>query len=304
MQYSVSNQMIGVIKATSLVLPSFITPLTPFLLLIGSFFLNYRLNSNNEIIIFKQYLSIKQIQVLLFLISLGLFFFYTINNEYLSVKMYEKYKIEELEIRNNLKLGIPSKNEFHIDNQVSIFFEDERNNIFYDIEALIYEEGQLIKSNRAEIEISKKSFNLVFYEGERLLLNLNEKSKTNFDKFTYALVDKSVDELMMDKEHFNTLQLLNHKDLKFVSHGHNKVFQYIILLIIILISFKIILFYEPKKNLLRKFSVIFILLLFIQIINSYSVYQINNNNLQIVFYYLINLITLLGFALFVNKYIK
>ena len=42
LQYSVSNQMISVVKTTSLVLPSFINPLMPFLLMLASFFINYR----------------------------------------------------------------------------------------------------------------------------------------------------------------------------------------------------------------------------------------------------------------------
>ena len=85
----------------------------------------------------------------------------------------------------------------------------QNNDIFYDIEALIYNEGQFIKSKTAEIEISKKSFNLVFMNGERLLMNSSEKSKTYFDKFTFSLENKLIDELMMDKEHFNTHQLIN-----------------------------------------------------------------------------------------------
>ena len=304
MQYSVPNQMISVFKATSLVLPSFLSPLMPFLLLMGSFFVNYKLNSNNEIIILKQYLNIKQTNILFFFLAFGLFFFYIINSEYFSVKMYHKYKVEELEIRNNLKLGVPSQNEFHIDNQVSIFFENEKNDIFYDIEALIYKEGQFIKSDKAEIEISKKNFNLVFYNGERLLLNFDEKSKTNFDKFTYSLVNKSVDELMMDKEHYNTFDLINNNEIEFNSHGHNKIYQYIVLVATFLISFKIIFLYEPKKKLLKKFGIIFLVLLLIQIVNSFSIYQINNNNLQIIYYYLINILGLCIFTLVINRYIK
>ena len=41
----------------------------------------------------------------------------------LSQKFYEKYKLKELEIRNNLKLGSPSQNEFHIDKILSIYFQ-------------------------------------------------------------------------------------------------------------------------------------------------------------------------------------
>ena len=172
-QYSISNQLFDVIKTTILVLPSFINPLMPFLLLLGSFFVSYKLNSNNEIVIFKQYLGLKEMSFLIIILMSIIFFLYFINNEYFSVKTYHKYKIEELEIRNNLKLGSPSKNEFHIENEVSIFFRSQSDGIFYDIEALIYKDGQFIKSSKAEIEISKKNFNLVFQYGERLILNLS-----------------------------------------------------------------------------------------------------------------------------------
>ena len=40
----------------------------------------------------------------------------------LSVNLYQKYKIKELEIRNNLKLGVPSVNEFHIERRGKYFF--------------------------------------------------------------------------------------------------------------------------------------------------------------------------------------
>ena len=304
LQYSVSNQMISVIKTTSLVLPSFISPLMPFLLLLGSFFINYRLNSNNEIMILKQYLSTKEISILSFILTFGIFLFFIINNEYFSVKMYHKYKIAELEIRNNFKLGMPSQNEFHIDDEVSIFFENQSNDIFYDIEALIYKEGQFIKSKTAEIEISKKSFNLVFMNGERLLMNSNEKSKTYFDKFTFSLENKLIDELMMDKEHFNTHQLINQKELKYINHGHNRIYQYILTLIIALLSFKIVFLYEPKKNLIKRFGFIFLLLLIVQILNSYFLYLLNNSSLILIYYYIFNISLIMCFTYFLNKLIK
>ena len=133
LQSSISNQIYDVIKTTSLVLPSFINPLMPFLLILGGFSLNYKLNSSNEIIILKQYLGIKEISNLIFLLLFSVFLFYFINNEYFSVKTYHKYKIEELEIRNNLKLGVPSQNEFHIQNELSIFFESQEDGIFYNV---------------------------------------------------------------------------------------------------------------------------------------------------------------------------
>ena len=304
LQYSISNQIFDVVKTTCLVLPSFINPLMPFLILLGSFFANYKFNSNNEMVILKQYLNIKQISNLLITLMFSIFIFYSLNNEYFSTKMYHKYKVEELNIRNNLKLGTPSQNEFHIDNELSIFFESYEDDIFYNIEAVIYNEGQFIKSKSAIIEISKKNFNLIFKTGERLLLNSNEKSKTNFDKFTYSIENKDIEDLLMDKEHYNTLELINHKNKEFINHGHNRIYQYILTIIIIYLSFKIIFLYEPKKNLIKKFGIIFIFLLIVQILNSYSIYMMNNKNIIAMYYYLFNLIILSFFAGLLNKFLK
>ena len=301
LQYSLSNQIYDIIKTTSLVLPSFINPLMPFLLLLGSFFANYKFNTNNEIIILKQYLNIKEILILIICMMIFLFLFYFVNNEYLSVKAYHKYKVEELDIRNNLKLGAPSKNEFHIDNEVSIFFKSQDKDFFYDIEALIYQEGQFVKSNWAEIEISKKNFNLVFYHGERILLNIDEKSKTNFDKFTYSIENKNIEKLLMDKEHYNTFNLIKHEEKDYVNHGHNRIYQYLLTAFIILLSFKIIFLYEPKKNLLKKFGFIFIFLLVLQIINSYLIYLLNNTNFIIIYYYMINFSLLILSYIYLNR---
>ena len=304
LQYSISNQIFDVVKTTSLVLPSFINPLMPFLILLGSFFANYKFNSNNEIVILKQYLNIRQISNLLVTLMFVIFVFYFVNNEYFSTKMYHKYKVEELDIRNNLKLGTPSQNEFHIDNELSIFFESQENDIFYNVEAVIYKEGQFIKSRSAIIETSKKNFNLVFNLGERLLLNSSEKSKTNFDKFTYSIENNDIEELLMDKEHYNTIELINQENREFTNHGHNRIYQYILTIITIYLSFKIIFLYEPKKNLIKKFGVILIILLIVQILNSYSIYIMNNSDIIIIYYYLFNFIVLSFYLGFINKYIK
>ena len=105
--------------------------------------------------------------------------------------------------------------EFHIDDIVSIFFEEKENDTFYNIEAIIYDENQFISSQSVIIELSKSNFNLVFSNGERLILNDTEKSKTVFDKFIYTLENKKYEELHMDKNHYNTFELISHPDRDF-----------------------------------------------------------------------------------------
>ena len=304
-QYSISNQILEIGATTLLALPSFINPIVPFLIIIGSFILNFKIKNSNEIIILKQYLSTKSLRYLFQISILFLIIIYAINNEIIAKKFYEKYKIKELEIRNNLKLGSPVQNEFHIDDIVSIFFEKKEENTFYDIEAIIYDQNQFIASDSVIIELSKSNFNLVFSNGERLILNNNEKSKTVFDKFTYILESKKYEKLLMDKDHYNTLELISHSEKEFRYHGHNKIFQYFFLIVVCLVSSKIIFYYVNKKNNIVNFTIIFLLILSIQILNSYLIYLLNNfNHFSIMYFYIINFIFLILAYFITNKILK
>ena len=303
LQHSLTTQLLDVVNTTILVLPSFISPLTPFLLIIASFFINYKFNSSNEILILKQYFSYRNNFLLSILLTLGIILFYFLNNEYLSVKLYHKYKIKELEIRNNLKLGVPSMNEFHIEEEVSIIFKKQKNNKFHDVQAIIYGDGQFINAKNAEIEVDKKNYNLIFNEGERVILNEIEKSKTVFNKFVYSIENKDIEMLMMDKEHFNTLQLLNNDNKELYYHGHNRVYQYFLTLLITLLSSKIFFFYVSKKSVFKYYSVLFLSLLVVQVINSYLTFLLNNSSIfNLYYYYFINFLVLLFFSYLVFSF--
>ena len=272
----------------------------PFLIILGSFFLNYKFNSSNEIIILKQYFSVKDNLITFLTLSSGIFIFYFINIEILSVKSYHKYKVKELDIRNNLKLGVPSVNEFHIENDVSIFFKKQTNNIFYDVEAVIFNGGQFIKSSDAKIEIENKNYNIIFQKGERVILNDVEKSKTDFDKFVYSIENKEIEDLTFDKEHFNTFELLNHKNSEFYYHGHNRIYQYFLTLIIILISFRVLFNYSTKKTVFKYYLYLFFIILIIQLINSYLIYMLKNNiSFNLYYYYLVNILIISIFSYFI-----
>ena len=291
-------------KTTILVLPSFISPISSFLLLLSSFFLNYKINSSNEIIIFKQYLRLKDLKYLFIAIMTIIFAMNFFNKEVFSVKAYHKYKIEELELRNNLKLGNPNQNEFYIDGELNIFFKSSNNGIFFDVEALFLRESQLIKSQYAELEISKKDFNLIFFYGERLSLNSEEITKTNFEKFIYNIQNREIEKLYFDKEHFNTFELINHEEKEFIGHGYNRIFQYFVNLSILVLSLKIIFMYRFKKILINQFIYIFTLLLILQIFNSYLLYLFNNNYFETVTFFLLNFLNLSLFILMTYRILK
>ena len=296
LQQSIATQLFEVIKTTVLVLPSFIGPLLPFLLIISGFFLNYKYNSTNEIIIINQYFSKKKNLVLFSIILLVISIFHFVNSEILSVNLYQKYKVQELKIRNNLKLGLPTLNKFHIENEVSIFFEKQNNNKFSNVNAIIFEDGQFINAKEANIEIKNKNYNIIFYEGERVIFNDTEKSKTIFNKFIYSIENNKIEILMYDKEHFNTFELLKSDDKEFYYQGHNRIYQYLIILMTVIISFKIFFVYVSKKSIFKYYTFIFTGVLILQVINSYMVYLLNNNNFNLLFFYLINFLLILFFC--------
>ena len=304
LQQSISTQLFDVINTTMLVLPSFLSPLMPFLLLLGSFFLNYKFNISNEIIILKQYFSLKDNFLIFLTLTLCIYIIYFLNNEIFSVNLYNKYKVKELDIRNNLKLGVPSINEFHIENDVSIFFEKKIDNKFFDVEAIIFEDGQFIKANSANIEIENKNYNIIFNKGERVILNNFEKSKTSFDKFIYSIENKEIEELTFDKEHFNTYELLNKKENnEFYYHGHNRIYQYFLMLITILISYKVFLNYSANKSVFGYYLFLFLGVLVAQLINSYLIFILKNNNaFNLYYYYLINFIILSIYSYFIMNF--
>ena len=302
--FSVSYQILDVAFTTLLAIPSFINPLFPFLVLIGSSLVNFNFNSNNEILILKQYLSEFEIKSIFLIIFSLTFAFFILNNEVLSKKLYTKYKLKELEIRNNLKLGNPKNNEFHIDDILTIFFEKRDKDFFIDVEAIIYSENQIIKSKTVEIELSKSSFNLVFYNGEKLILNPNEKSKTIFNKFIYTLSGKEYETLTKDKDHYSTIELINHSERDFKNHGHNKIFYYMFLIFTVMVSFKVIFFYDKNKN-KEKLLLIFLMIFLIQIFNSYLIYLLNNTKvIDLKIYYFLNFIALFFSYLLSNRILK
>ena len=102
---------------------------------------------------------------------------------------------------------------------------------------------------------------------------------------------------MKDREHFNTLQLLKNEDKEFYYHGHNRIYQYTLTFIIIILSFKIFFIYVSKKSVFKYYAIIFFIVLIIQVINSFLLYLLNSNaNFNLYYYYFINLLILTLFS--------
>ena len=142
--------------------------------------------------------------------------------------------------------NISSLNFYGTQKFEEVSFDSKLDENFFDISAIIFKDNQFITAETVEIQLTKEDLNLVFHNGERLILNQNEKSKTIFDKFTFALSDKKLEKLFMDKDHYNTYELVRHSERDFRNHGHNKIVNYILLIIVSLIAQNIVFYYKNK----------------------------------------------------------
>ena len=86
----------------------------------------------------------------------------------------------------------------------------------------------------------------------------------------YSIENKNIEILMMDKEYFNTCNTKN-KDLEFYYHN-NRIYQYILILVVIILSFKVFYIYVPKKSIFKFYAFLFFCILIIQVINSYLIF--------------------------------
>jgi len=285
-KYSISNQLLDILSSSLFVLPSYLNPLLPILIIFSYILFNYKLTSSNEMIIINQYFNQKSKVLFQFIISFFIFIFYILNNEIISPLTYQTYKEKELEIRNNLKLGVPANNEFHIENDLSIFFKESEKNTFYKVEAIIFENNQFIISDRLNIEYTDNGYNIVFLNGYRIQMSNLEISKTIFKKFVYNLKNKSPDKLSFDKEHFNTFQLLKMKKEDFRIYGHNRVVHYFLLVLTLFLLNDVVFKNSRNKNeKLFRFNLVFLVIIF-YLANSYFQYLLLLNQIEIIIYYI------------------
>lgn len=273
----------------------------PIILVISFIYINFTIGINNETLIINQYLNRRLKSLITLALCIFITSIYFFNNEIVSPSLYKLYKSKEIDIRNNLKLGVPSNKEFHIENELSLFYEKHEGNYFYDIEAIIFEDNQFIQSREASIEYNNRGFNIVFFNGFRVKMNKNEKSKTEFEKFEYNIEKDDLEEILFDKEHYNTFELLKHEEKDYVYHGHNRIYQYILLILILLSSIKIILAHKKNKQKIIADATLFSFMILVYLINSLLLNRLNNYNLSIWAYYFINILVLASVFSLISK---
>tara|TARA_B110000483_G_C18190994_1_gene540934 strand:+ start:76 stop:1053 length:978 start_codon:yes stop_codon:yes gene_type:complete len=239
---------------TSYLIPNAISAVLPIIVYIASCFFNYQLNQTNELSILSIYLSRTNLNSIIIYIYFLLSIFYCLNTEIISVGAYNKYKKEEIELRNQFKIR-NFNNEIYIKGKLNLFYDSKNNNSgFENVTTYLIEENVVIKSQEVRYTQYENELIFTFTKGIRIASSSNEKSYTDFDKLDYKIINNSENKISLDKENYNIFQLLKHKNVFFNKSAHKRVIDIFMLIIILNISGKILFINNKSKNLIKNYS--------------------------------------------------
>ncbi len=252
---SFSIQFNKVALITSYLLPNAISTILPIIIFFASCFFNYQLNQTNEIDIFKLYLSKNSLRLIIVITYFLLLIFYIINTEIISVKSYNKYKIEEIELRNQFKIK-DNGNEIYIKDKLNLIYESKNNNnsVLKNVTTFLIDENVVIQSKEVKYIQSDKELLFTFIEGKRIASSKDEISHTDFDKLEYRIINNNLNAISFDKENYNFFELIKNKNIFFKKSAHRKIIDLLILIFILFLSSKIMTLSSKSKNLIKTYS--------------------------------------------------
>ncbi|MFL2543615.1 MAG: LptF/LptG family permease [Alphaproteobacteria bacterium] len=278
-------------------IPNLFTIILPFIVIIGISITFIKLFKDREIIsIYSLGLNINVIKKPLIFFSLLVILISIFFNFYFSPNIYEKYKLNEYELRNTINFEkIIFSNFLELNESTIIDFKRNKkqfNDIFINYsnnkENIIYSKKGTIKKEK-----DKYLFNL--YDGFKLtLLDNGDIEKLEFAVYNLQFEDKNFKEYNnFDKNTSNFIEDIMLKDYLNLSY---KFYDSLIFIIIFLFFY----FYNLKKY---KFDIKNILIFISSCTTILIINQIIKNLNSSYFFYLFSTITYLLFFLIIFYYI-
>tara|TARA_Y100000768_G_scaffold32887_1_gene21570 strand:- start:179 stop:1201 length:1023 start_codon:yes stop_codon:yes gene_type:complete len=279
-------------------IPNLFTIILPFIVIIGISITFIKLFKDREIIsIYSLGLNINVIKKPLIFFSLFVILISIFFNFYFSPNIYEKYKLNEYELRNTINFEkIIFSNFLELNENTIIDFKKNKkqfNDIFINYsennENIIYAKKGTIKKEK-----DKYVFNL--YDGFKLtLLENGDIEKLEFAIYNLQFEDKNFKEYNnFDKNTSNFIEDILFKDYLNLSY---KFFDSLIFIVIFLFFY----FYNLKKY---KFDIKNILIFISSCTTILIINQIIKNLNSSYFFYLFFTITYLLFFLIIFYYIE
>ncbi len=203
-------EVFDIIILSIFLIPNLLTVIIPFILIFGLLLSFIKLNRDNELVaILTLGLGLNPLKNTLIVFSLIIIFIFTLFNFYFAPKVYEIYKTQEYELRNNINLNKMVFSNFLNINKTTILdfnkkeesfknifisFKDEKENIVYASQGNITSKDnkynfQLKDGFKISIDKNNQIEKLEFLDYILKIQNKNMSDSKIVDKNTYTIFD-------------------------------------------------------------------------------------------------------------------
>ena len=291
---SISNLLqidtLSILTLSVYLVPNLFTTILPFIVIIGISITFIKLFKDREIItIFTLGMNTDAIKKPLIFFSFLIILISILFNFYLSPNIYEKFKLNEYELRNTINFeNIIFSNFFKLNENTIIDFKKE-NDQFQDI-FINYKDKKenIIFAKKGSIKKEGANYLFSLYGGFKLtILENGDIEKLEFERYNIEFKDQKYAEYNnLDKNTSNFIQDINDKNYLNLSYKFYDSFIFIFI-------FYFFYFYNLKNYRLKINNILFFILLstFILILNQI----IKNLNSSLLFYILFTLSYLIIF---------
>ena len=234
--------VLDILLLSMYLIPNLITVILPFILIFGLLLCFIKLKKDNELIaILSLGFGLKPFKVILVSFCLIIILVFSSLNFYISPKIYEIYKIKELELRNTLDFNKMAFSNFLNLNKTTILDFNKKDNQYEEI-FIKYDDGKenIVYAKKGNIVSINNQYNFRLTDGFKISIDENQQiEKLEFLNYVLNIDNKNIGSTeVYDK---NTLTIFDDYKAK---NYLNISFKF---LDIILIIFVIFFFY--KNNL-------------------------------------------------------
>ncbi len=239
-------EVLDILLLSLYLIPNLITVILPFILIFGLLLCFIKLKKDNELIaILSLGFGLRPFKVILLSFCLIIILVFSLLNFYIAPKVYEIYKIKELELRNTLDFNKMAFSNFLNLNKTTILDFTKKDNQYEEI-FIKYDDGKenFVYAKKGNIVSINNQYNFKLTDGFKISINENQQiEKLEFLNYILNIDHKNINSNEVNDK--NTLTIFDDYKTK---NYLNISFKF---LDIILILFVIFFFY---KNNLRNIN--------------------------------------------------
>ena len=231
-------KILDVIVLSFYLVPNIITVITPFIIIFGLLLCFIKLNKDNELIsILSLGLGLKPFRNTLFFFSFIIVVIFMILNLYVAPKIYEKYKVNEYNLRNTLDLNnIAFSNFINLNKTTILDFkktEDGYKDIFISFSD---EKDNIVYAKKGNIFSKNDQYNFKLIEGFKISID-KQKQVEKLEFLNYVLKIESSEINNREIVDNNTLTIFDDLKSKNYLNLTFKIIDIILILYVIIFFF-------------------------------------------------------------------